>query len=120
MEVLISSLRKYLLSIAAIVGFAGSASAIAGENSGLILSATASATSGSLDFQITLGQRSGSQFLPLTTLCPGHNFAYTNVTDVNYDTIVKNITAAITFKSTAYVYWTVDASGYCHITEIYY
>ncbi|SRR6266436_9583567 len=119
MKVLISRLCKYFLFIVAIVGFAGPASATSGENSGKILVVNVYNTSGSRDFQITLGNLSGG-FWTTLALCPGQTFAYTNVTDSNYDTIIKNIHAAITFKSTAYVYWTVDASGYCHITEVYY
>jgi len=120
MDALLHRFFKFLIPILAAIGFAGPANATSGENSGVILSATVSATSGSRDFKITLGTRTGSQIVQLNTLCPGQDFAYINVTDTNYDAVVKNIAAAITFKSTAYVYWTVDASGYCHITQLYY
>jgi hypothetical protein len=105
-----SLIAKFLLPVVAAVGLA--VPAFAGENSGSIQNTYLFATSGSRDFQITL--------TGLSTLCPGHNFAYINQTDPNYTAITKNITDARGFGSTVYVFWVVDGSGYCHITEVYY
>lgn len=112
MKIVASRLGKYLLPLVAAAGFAVPAFATSGENAASIQNTYIKGTSGAMDFQITL--------TGLGTLCPGHNFAYINQTDPNYATIVSNITSARGFGSNVYVYWTTDASGYCHITEVYY
>ncbi len=112
MKIVASCLSKYLLPIVAAVGFTVPAFATSGENAASVRNTYVLGTTGAMDFQITL--------TGLNTLCPGHNFVYINQNDPNYATIVANITAARGFGSTVYVYWTTDAGGYCHITEIYY
>ncbi len=111
-----SLVTTWLLTAMAVVGFAIPASASSGENSGQINSIFAYATSGSMDFQVTI--------VGLGTLCPSHNIAYVNTTDANYKEIVAEILKVRSLEPTygypLYIYWTTDASGYCHITHVYF
>ncbi len=107
-----SLVATWLLSAMAVVGFAVPAFASSGENAGTINNIFSYGTSGSMDFQVTING--------LGTLCPNHNFAYINTTDNNYATVTANILQAKTYGSNLYIYWTTDASGYCHITRVYY
>jgi hypothetical protein len=54
----------------------------------------------------------------LDTLCPGHGFAYLLQTDSNYSNLTNTLTGARQNGQHVYVYWTTDASGYCHITNV--
>lgn len=107
-----SIIAKFLLPVLAAVGLAVPAFATSGGNAGIVSNTFVFATSGSRDFQFTIQG--------LGTLCPGHNYVYADVADPNYATIVANVTTARQFGSTIRVFWTTDAGGFCHITQIWY
>jgi hypothetical protein len=113
MKLLIS---KYLLPIVAVaaIGWAAPVFASSGVNSGGIentfVASSTDFTQSPGNFLVTLGG--------LSTLCPGHGFAYLLETDSNYETLWSTLENARYSMEHVYVYWTTDASGYCHITNV--
>lgn len=65
---------------------------------------------GGLDFRVTL---TGNP-----VFCSGYTFAYSNITDANYNAIVAGILAARALGATVTVYWNTSSTGYCQISSI--
>lgn len=62
------------------------------------------------NYLITLGGHS--------TICPKSGFAYLLETDSYYSTLQNTIIGARESGKYINVYWTTDANGYCHITNV--
>jgi hypothetical protein len=65
---------------------------------------------GGLDFRV--------HFAGDPVFCSGLTWAYVNVTDANYNTIVANVLTARASGAAITVFWIAGSTGYCQISSV--
>jgi hypothetical protein len=111
-----SLMSKYLLPVVALaaVGWAVPVFASSGVTTSYIentfVTSTTSFPQSPGNFLITLGG--------YNNICPKSGFAYVLETDSYYVSVENAVNSARGERKNVHVYWSTDASGYCHITSV--
>jgi hypothetical protein len=98
------------LCAVAVTGPAHAGGSVTGTVSLIETLGSGSGAPGGLDFRV--------HFAGDPVFCGGYTWAYVNVTDANYNTIVANVLTARATGAAITVIWIAGSTGYCQISSV--